>query len=141
MKYQYNTLATGKTEWTTSTGMAIVAGHKLIEETNDLFDNGEYTRKGLSIEVFATVNGDPEPHVYSVQTLGKRSDGLVAKIGRIGLDAAKLAAVQSTLTEIESHPEWQSLMAAREHGEKNREAHEASQRRLDSIMTLSGRSF
>src|ERR1035437_4314453 len=106
MKYQYNTLATAKTEWTTSAGIKMVAGYKLVEETNDLFDNSDYTRKGLTCELFATVNGVSEPHVYSIQPLGNRTDTLVAKIGRIGLDAAKLATVNATLAEIESHPEW-----------------------------------
>lgn len=141
MKYQYNTLAEVKTSWTTSAGMQIVAGHRLVEETNDLFDNGEYTRKGLSIHTFATVNGKDEPHVYSIGMLGKRPDTLVAKIGRIGLDQSKLEMVNATLTEIESHPEWQALQAARAAGEKVRREYAADQRRLDNMMTLNGRSY
>lgn len=141
MKYQYNTLAEAKTAWTTSTGMQVVAGHRLVEETNDLFDDGEYTRKGLSIKTFATVNGTDEPHAYSIQMLGKRPDTLIASIGRIGLDATKLEMVNATRTEVESHPEWQALQAARAAGEKACREYYAAQRRLDNIMTLNGHSY
>ena len=141
MKYQYNTLAVSQAEWTTSTDMKIVAGYKLVEECNDLFDNGEYARKGLSIQLFATVNGVSEPHVYSIEMLGKRTDTLIAKIGRIGLDAAKVETLKAPLAEVESHPEWQALIAARSAGEQVRREYAADQRRLDNVMTLNGRSF
>jgi cytochrome c len=140
MKYQYNTLATAKTEWTTSTGLKIVAGYKLVEETRDLLDMDKYTRSNLSCQLFATVNG-AEEHATSVEMLANRPDNLIAKIGRIGLNATQLAAVRATRTEIESHPEWVAKMAAREAGEKVRREYDAYQHRLDNMMTLNGRIY
>ena len=139
MKYQYNTLAEAKTAWTTSTEMQIVAGHRLVEETHDLLDTGNYTRKSLAIQLFATVNGSAQV-VTAIFELSGRPDGLVAKIGKIGLNATQLASVRATRSEIEQHPAWQALESARAAGEQIRREHAADQRRLDNMMTLNGRS-
>ena len=142
MQHKYTTLATSKTEWTTSAGIQMVAGYELIEESRELFGGtGKYTRSDLGCHLYATVNGVREPNAYTVVPLIGRADGLVAKIGRIGLDANKLAAVNATRAEIESHPEWMALMATRAAGDKIRREFAAGQRHLDNMMTLNGHSF
>lgn len=142
-QYRYNTLSESKAEWSTSTGRAVAVIYRLSEEQSDYFGNGNYKRTsdGLSITLETRIDGRRHSTSAWLQPLTGRTDGIIAKIGDIGLTAEHLALVNAAEAAVEAHPEWQAHLSAAARAERMHAEHDAAERRLDNIMTLNGRSY
>lgn len=63
-----------------------------------------------------------------------RTDGIVARIGKLALDAGHLAQVQAAIAEAKATPEWQARIAREAQAAKDKADYAAHRRMMDRAM-------
>jgi hypothetical protein len=94
-----------KAEWTGRDGRQVAVTVTLVTEERVWLDGHNEVLPCCKLNVVARVGGDiigtGRPETITHPTA-------VAKIGKLGLDAVKLAMVGAAIAEVEQAPEWQA---------------------------------
>jgi hypothetical protein len=119
--------------WTLSTGKEAKVTIELITKETIWADGDNVTIKCCKMAIVAEVEGHGCVGTTKPNSIPKNDRGLVAAIGKLGINRENLDKINAAIAEIEATPEWQAKIkgmeiAARESAEY--EAHRAKMRKV-----------
>jgi hypothetical protein len=139
--YKFNTLTSQSMEFKSRDEQHdIKIEISLVEELQDYFNNGDFSRKDLTVNSKAWIDGKEVAHSYNVQPVD-HIDGIAAVIGNVGLNAERYAKLKELNEIVKNHAEWQAKSAKRKEGEKACYEHDKFVENLEKSMTLNGKTY
>lgn len=118
--------------WNTKDGKAVTVTVDLKTSRTINADGDKVEVKCCEIEIFATAEG------LGVVGSGRPEEikhpELAAKIGKLGITAARLAEINEAIAEVEATPEWQAKMVAKAQAEKAEREYDAHRAKMAKVM-------
>lgn len=97
--------------WTSQKGQQITVTGRLTLSREVDADGWKWDAPCCELDITADVEGMGRVGSGEPVSVSGRPDGAVAKIGKLGLTAERLAAVTAMIDDLKSHPEYQAKMA------------------------------